>query len=360
MEQTKDISAILNLITAPAFCVQNGVIDYVNQGAQNLLIEKGQALEPLLPFGQKEYASAGNGTLYLSLNIGGTPCDAFVTRTGSEDIFVLDGIGDQLELQAYALASQQLRVPLSNSMLMVDRLLRSLDFADDPVRQEQAARLNRSLYQILRMISNMSDASRYTIEAPHLETRDICSFVEEIFSDAAESAKMSGICVTYSGPEAPLYTQIDSERLERGIYNILSNAVKFTPKGGSVHASLTRHGDQLYLTVTDSGSGIAEKIRSSIFSRYRRNPAIEDSNHGLGLGMVFIRAAAAAHNGTVLVQQPEAGGTRITMTIRIIQQTYATLRSPIYRVDYAGERSHSLLEMSDTLPVSLYKPEDIN
>ena len=68
-------------------------------------------------------------------------------------------------------------------------------------------------------------------------------------------------------------------------------------------------------------------------------------------------SAAAAHGGAVLIDQPEGWGTRVTLTIALRRETAEVLRSPIMRIDYAGERDHALTELSDCLPVSLYKKE---
>ena len=81
---------------------------------------------------------------------------------------------------------------------------------------------------------------------------------------------------------------------------------------------------------------------------------MEDGRYGIGLGMVIIRTAAAAHSGTVLIQHPKDAGTRITMTLPIRQDTDPMVRSDLLRVDYAGEQNHRLLELSDCLPASAY------
>ena len=73
--------------------------------------------------------------------------------------------------------------------------------------------------------------------------------------------------------------------------------------------------------------------------------------------MVLIRNAAAAHGGTVLIDQPHGFGTRVTLTLALRQDTTNHLRSPMIRVDYAGERDHCLLELSDSLPAFLYEKE---
>ena len=214
--------------------------------------------------------------------------------------------------------------------------------------------MHRSLHQLLRLVGNMSDAARYR-ENPTAsrEVRDIAAVLDEIFEKAAAMAQLAGIKVRYQGIAAPILCPVDSEKLERGIYNLLSNAIKFSEPGAAIEAKLTRRGNRLSLTVRDAGCGIASALQGSLFSRYRRQPGFEDPRHGLGLGMVLIRAAAAAHGGTVLTQTSDSG-TDITLTFSLAKAT-EQLRSPILRVDYAGERDHSLVELSDILPPECYK-----
>ena len=134
-------------------------------------------------------------------------------------------------------------------------------------------------------------------------------------------------------------------------------AIKFAAKGANVNAVLVRKGHMLYLTVEDSGTGIAQNIRGNVYARYLRQPGIEDGRYGIGLGMVLIRAAASAHGGTVLIETPQDQGTRITMTMEINQATDSVVRAPLYRIDYAGEKNHQLIELSETLPLSAYQKD---
>ena len=137
----------------------------------------------------------------------------------------------------------------------------------------------------------------------------------------------------------------------------MPNALKYPPTGGSVAVSLNRQGRMVSLQIRDSGSGIAAEVMGSVFRRFQRQPGIEDGRNGIGLGMVLVRSAAVHHGGTVLIDQPDGQGTRVTMTLAIRQDNSSTLRSPILRVDYAGGRNHTLLELSDVLPPQLFSNE---
>lgn len=361
MEQKIDALGMLDLMAHPGFCVQDQKIIRVNPPAEALMITEGTDVTTLLATGKEEYANFQDGCLYLALNIACRKWGASVSRIGDYHVFILEQDADQSELQAMALAARELREPLSNIMTTADRLFPMIALDGDPFTQEQVSRLNRGLFQMLRVVSNMSDA--YRIESgfsSRQETVDIRELYNEIFHKSQALVDHTGLTLCYSGLDNSLFCLADKESLERAALNILSNAIKFTPKGGTIEVKITRHGNQFRLIVQDSGSGIAENLRSNIYNRYLRQPAIEDSRFGIGLGMVLIRAAATQHGGTVLIDHPQGKGTRVTMTMEIRQNTSPTLRSSIFMIDYAGERDHSLIELSDCLPASLYDSKKIN
>ena len=354
MEEKKDTLGMLDLMVRPAFCVRDNVIIKVNRAAEGLFFTPGSDVRPLLLTGAEEYAAFTEGCLYLSVNISSRSCGASVTKVDGMDVFLLEQDSDTGELRSMALAARELREPLTNVMITADRLFPLSAQQDDPKLQQQVARLNRGLFQMLRIIGNMSDAERCAAVSRQ-ETLDLAGLFAEVFEKAEALVSHTGITLTYHGLSLPVFSLGDGEQLERAVFNILSNAVKFTPKGGTISAELTRKGQMLYLSVRDSGSGIAENVRSSVFDRYLRQPALEDSRYGIGLGMVLIRAAAANHGGAVLIDRPEGKGTRITMTLSIRQSQETVLRSNILRVDYAGEWDHGLIELSDCLPAELYE-----
>lgn len=356
MEERNDVLGMLDLMLRPGFCVKDGVILKVNQAAQSLLIRPGSPIEPLLQTGDGEYATLEQGVLYLTLSLAGHPFGASVTRVGDVDVFVLEQEADDQEMQTMALAARELRVPLSSVMATAQRLFPLSTQEADPAAREQVARLNRGLYQMLRVLGNMSDAARLTEESQQ-ENRELSSFFDEIFEKAQVYLSHAGLSLTYRGLQSPVYGLICAEQIERAVLNILSNAMKFTPRGGTIQATITRQGHFLRLSILDSGIGIDAQVRPNLFSRYLRQPGLEDSRFGLGLGMVLIRTAAASHGGAVLVDQPEGRGTRVTMTLDLRRKPGCDFHSRILTVDYAGELDHWLIELSDSLPPEVYGRE---
>lgn len=356
MDREPDRLGMLDLMIRPGFCVKDGKILKCNASALGILLREGMDIHPMLATGNAEYAEFTDGCLYLMLNISGVQVGASVIRMGDCDIFILEEDSEQAQLQAMALAARELREPLSGLMATADRLFPMAAVQDDPVLREQAARINRGLYQLLRIVGNMSDAGRYSsFPAAQQETVDVPAFLQEIFQKAQALTAHAGITLHFENLSHSLYSLVDKEKLERAVLNILSNALKFTPTGGRIDAKLIRNGNRLRLTIQDSGEGIPDTIRSNIHQRWQRQPGIEDPRFGIGLGMVLIRSAAASHGGAVLIDHPEGVGTRIAITLAIRQDSSGTVRSPLRSLDYAGDRDHSLIELSQLLPTELYE-----
>lgn len=355
MNQITDAMEMVSHLSHPAFCVRDGMIVHVNTAAAGRMIEPGTAISQLLKTGTEEYAEFTGGCLYLTLTVCGQELGFSVSRKNGFDLFHLVQDAENHALQAISLAARELREPLASIMISTDHLFP--EGSEDAAVNNQLSRINRGLFQMLRLISNMSDADRYTSGTASMEVKNIPAFLDEVFSKTAALVERSGVQLTYTGINDAIYGLVNTEMLERAVLNIVSNALKFMPQGGTIQAKLLRRGQKLYLSILDSGSGIPENARSDLFSRYAREPGVEDGRFGIGLGLVLIRSAAQQHGGTVLVDQPAESGTRVTMTLAIRPGASDHVRSPILKVDYAGERDHGLLELSDVLPADLYKPQ---
>ena len=361
MGQIESNAQFINFMLQPAFTVKDGIVESVNEPARGYGVEAGQSVDEMLLLGKTEYSEFTEGCLYLTLSFMGGRCGASVRRMESFDLFTLEQEADEEELQAMALAAQELRAPLSNVMTIADQLFPVADQEENPAVADQISRINRGLFQMLRIVSNMSDAYRYSQQTEQrCVTVELAAYFQEIFDKITQTLSKANMTLAFENLNRPIHGLVEPEKLERAIHNIVSNAVKFSAKGGAIYAKLTCRGTMLYLTVCDRGEGIAPDVQGTIHTRYRRMPGLEDRRFGVGLGMLMIRSAAAAHGGTVLIDHPEDCGTRVTMTMAIQQNPESFVRARTLFFDYAGERDHLLVELADVLPPECYRSDCIN
>ena len=345
---SNEIFSWLELIDGSAFCVKDGAIIAANTAAEKRSLRIGTDIRQIVTAHRAEYETFQDGELYLTISVEGLPCSASVLRTREFDIFRLHGGKEDGALQALALASVQLRIPLANAMTAADELLRSLP------EGAEAGHLTRNLFQLMRIIGNMADAnSNYNTS---MQVVDISALINEIAKKVQTFCEDSGVTLEYTGVDAPIFSLANSEKLERAVYNLLSNALKFAPSGSAVTASLSKSGSQVIFTVTNSASETPST--SSFWQQYLREPAIEDPRRGLGLGMTLVTSAAALHGGTVLVDRPATNKVRVTMAIPISSDDSTTVRSPILRIsDYAGGWDKGLIELSEILSANVYNKD---
>lgn len=333
---------MLDMLDRPAFLVKDFEIVQVNHGAKQKMFSVGEKIYPYLGDFLPIYRNYTGGCLYLNLTMYPFDCGAAVTQVGDLHLFCLEQ-QNQAD-QALAVIAQQLRMPLHTLFSIADTC-------------RDAEVLQRGLSQIHRIVTNMADFPRYRDEGGlQLEPTELCSFFAETMDKATTLLSPTGLKLRYTALPQCVYGLADAQLLERAVYNLLSNAAKFSPKNGVIDVKLVVNGSQLSFTVQDQGDGIPPEILNSIFVRYLRVPGIEDSRHGVGLGLALVRTIAMIHNGTVLIDQPECGGTRVTMTVAV-NNTDAFLRSPVQfpRSDYASGHDRALLELSDVLPAKAYK-----
>ena len=355
MASSENVAQMLNLLNYPGFAVQGGKITLVNEAAKNHFFETGKNISDLLLTGLEEYSTFTDGCLYLTLCVQGAVYDAAVMAMDDFHLFLMEHTPSRSELQALALASQQLRIPLADIMAASDGLLAKENDSISENEKQNISQINRGIYQLLRLIGNMSDAARY-LENPQsdLTTENITAIIEEVMEKSAALLADAGITLRFRTTQQPVYSLASKERLERAIYNLVSNAAKFSDTGAIIDAAITTKNDLMYFTISNPGDGIAKEIRGNIFNRFLRPPALEDHRFGTGLGMVIVHSVAAAHGGTVLVEHPADGGTKVTLTVKLNRSAKPIVRSPIFSVDYAGGHDHGLLELSDVLPESTF------
>jgi signal transduction histidine kinase len=163
------------------------------------------------------------------------------------------------------------------------------------------------------------------IEAERLELHTAPIDLAELAAAAVEAVRPAaaekGITITLDN-EGSLPLEADAARLGQVLDNLLSNAIRFTPSGGSVVLSASgRDGDRC-IEVTDNGIGVAQDELGQLFSRfYRASSATRRAIPGTGLGLVIARAIVEGHGGTIALASREGEGTKVTVTLPLRQPT---------------------------------------
>jgi PAS domain S-box-containing protein len=216
-----------------------------------------------------------------------------------------------------ATVSHELRTPL-NAMVGWVHLLRSggLDAATTERALETIERNIRSQAQIIDDILDVSRIVRGSLTLA-FQTVDLAAVLQHAIESLRPTAQSKGIALHTVFEAAGSEVNGDPDRLQQVTWNLLANAVKFTPRGGSVEVRLGRRGDDLRLEVDDTGEGISPEFLPYVFERFRQADSSPNRMHGgLGLGLAIVRHLVELHGGTVSAESPGRGhGARFTVTL---------------------------------------------
>ena len=208
--------------------------------------------------------------------------------------------------------SHELRTPL-NSVIGFSELLTDPGFGDlSPRQREFLSDIRDSGEHLLALINDILDLSK--IEAGKLDVNrenvDVSELVRESAAMLRPQAAKKGITLEVQAPSGGR-AHLDPRLVRQVLVNLLSNAVKFTPEGGRVDAAAAFEGDDLVLTVCDTGIGIPEDDQEKIFLEfYQVDGSYARKYEGTGLGLALVRRMMTLHSGTVSVTSSEGAGAR--------------------------------------------------
>lgn len=237
--------------------------------------------------------------------------EAEVARKNAELQSLLDRIRqlDQLKSDLFANVSHELRTPLALILGPAEELLAAGNLTDAQRRQLQV--VHRNAAALLKHVNDLLDLARR--DARKLEARfarvDLAQLVRVIAEQFHALAPQRAIAYVVSTPEA-IAAEVDAEKVERVLLNLLSNAFKFTPAGGRIHCALSRIGaGRVLLSVQDSGPGVAADMRQAVFERFRQaQQGTTRAFGGVGLGLAIAKEFVELHGGTIGVSDAPGGG----------------------------------------------------
>lgn len=215
-----------------------------------------------------------------------------------------------------ATLSHELRTPL-NALLGWTRLLRSGRLAlDDAARA--VSTVERNALALGQLVDDVLDLSRVVTGKLRLRIApcDMADVIERAIDTVMPAARARGVTLE-QGPLPHSHIAGDADRLQQVLWNLLTNAVKFTPTGGTVRVSLSQEAEQVVVRVSDNGMGIDPDFLPLIFDRFRQaNPAFDRHHGGLGVGLALVRQLVTAHGGEVEAHS-DGPGAGATFTVRL-------------------------------------------
>ena len=222
---------------------------------------------------------------------------------------------DKDRLEFLAGLSHELRTPL-NAILGFSHVLESE--VDGPLTADtrESIEVIRTSGEHLRtLIDDILDLSLLEVDQLKLsrgvvELSKLCS---EVVREAGALAKHKGLQLAVASPQ-PVYANVDKRRVRQIVTNLVSNAVKFTSRG-SVTVSLETRGDMAMLSVDDTGLGVPESARVTIFEAYKQVAQTHLRHGGAGLGLATVKRLVELHGGGVWVETNPAGGSRFVATL---------------------------------------------
>jgi signal transduction histidine kinase/DNA-binding response OmpR family regulator len=224
---------------------------------------------------------------------------------------------NRLKDEFLATVSHELRTPL-NSILGWAQLMR-IDRLDGDASTRALQTIERNTKALAQIIDDLLDVSRIITGKLRLSVQpiELAPVVEAALDAIRPAMDAKNIHLEVSIDSDPTVVSGDPSRLQQVVWNILSNAIKFTPSEGNVRVKLEREGPTARITVTDSGEGISESFLPHVFDRFRQADSTLTRLHGgLGLGLAIVRHLIEMHGGSVSAFS-SGRGTGSTFTVSL-------------------------------------------
>jgi PAS domain S-box-containing protein len=219
---------------------------------------------------------------------------------------------DRMKDEFIALVSHELRTPLTSICGYLELLLQDDVMAELPEAQLSWLEvIDRNAERLLRLVEDLlltaqASAGNLALEKAELDVAAVLAQAVQASTPVAAARGISLICSTEPLP----LTSGDRLRIGQVVDNLVSNALKFTPSGGTVDVRAYSHRSAVRIEVTDTGMGISDDEQSQLFERFFRTArAQEEAIPGVGLGLSISKAIVEAHDGRISVRSKEGVGT---------------------------------------------------
>ncbi|MCD8165228.1 MAG: response regulator [Bacteroides sp.] len=221
---------------------------------------------------------------------------------------------NQSKLRFFTNISHEFRTPLTLIVSQLEMLMKRNDI--QPLVYNKLVNIYRNTLCMKRLITELLDFRKQEqgFQKIRYSRQDIYPFLDEIYLSFKAYARARNIHLEFLNKENNLEVWFDVAQLEKVIYNLLSNAFKYTPIGGTISLSVQEYGNHIMILVSDTGVGIEEKSLDKIFDRFYQVDSLENQK-GTGIGLALAKSIIEAHHGRISVQSTEGKGTTFVVEL---------------------------------------------
>lgn len=221
---------------------------------------------------------------------------------------------NQSKLRFFTNISHEFRTPLTLIVSQLEMLMERNDI--QPLVYGRLVGIHRNTLRMKRLITELLDFRKQEqgFEKFKYSKQDIYSFLDEIYLSFKEYARGKQINLEYFNKDCSLDVWFDVVQLEKVIYNLLSNAFKYTPLGGTVSLAVQEYENSVMILISDTGVGIAEENLNKIFDRFYQVDSL-DNQKGTGIGLALAKSIIEAHQGKIGAQSREGKGTTFVVEL---------------------------------------------
>lgn len=228
---------------------------------------------------------------------------------------------DRAKSEFLASVSHDLRTPLTSITGYAEVLADDEGHPLSEAQRRMVGAIGRNGERLRNLIEDILTMSKIEMGAyqPALRPVDLAGEVRDAVADIRAPAGDKGVRVDLSGPAEGLVVTGDADQLGRALGNLLANAVKYTPRGGTITVTGGREDAEAVVSVTDTGIGIPQRDQGSLFTRFfRASNAVSQAIPGTGLGLAIVRAVVDNHQGQVTLSSREGEGTTVVIRLPLL------------------------------------------
>ncbi len=236
---------------------------------------------------------------------------------------------NRLKTQFVNAVSHDLRVPLTSVMGYAEFLEDEIGGILTPQQTVFVEQIQKNALRLARLVDDLLDFARMEAGTLQLnwEVADLGNRIQEVVDSLRPQIDAAGLSLELDLPPEPVETCFDGPRIERVFFNLLSNAMKFTPPDGRIRVTLAPEGESIRAEVRDSGSGIAAEDLAKLFKPFSQLQGAREKG-GTGLGLNIVKLLVEAHGGHVGVTSVLGEGSRFWVSLPVRECPVEALDEP--------------------------------